>query len=1015
MNSSVFKLAFDGMGNLYAGGFFTTAGGVSANRIAKWNGSNWSALGLGVDGLARALTFDGMGNLYAGGDFTTAGGVSANRVAKWDGSNWSALGSGMNDRVFALATDKSGQLFAGGFFTTAGGVSANRIAKWDGVSWSALGSGMEGGFFGSPPTVRALAIDNAGILYAGGNFATAGGLGGSPRIAKWNGSSWSPLGVGINDTVHALAFDSAGNLFAGGEFTAAGAGSALRIAKWDSSTWSALGSGLDSSVSALVVDGVGNVYVGGSVPTAGGVSAGRITKWDGSNWSVLGVGLGSISGLGSTVLALAFDSAGNLYAGGDFTTAGAVSANRIAKWDGSSWSALSSGVDGFIRELAFDSTGNLYAGGVFTTAGGVSASRIAKWDGSSWSALGPGVNNQVWTLTFDNGGNLYAGGDFTTAGGVTANRIAKWDGSSWSALGSGMNSSVLALAFDSTGNLYAGGVFTTAGGVSASELARWDGSTWSALGSGLSGANGSVFALAFDSVGNFYAGGGFTTAGGVSANRIAKWDGSTWSALGSGMNNSQVVALAIDRADKLYAGGNFTAAGGKVSRSAAYANPVTEANHAPTLTSVNTLTGGTEDTPFTITYAVLAGAANEGDVDGAPISFRVEGVSSGTLTKNGLPITPGSTLLGSGESWVWTPAPNANGTLNAFTIRAWDGNLASASAVQVQVSVAPLNDPPTLTSVNTLTGASEDTAFTITYATLQAAADEADFDSDPISFRAEAVSNGTLTKNGITVTAGATLVSSGESWVWTPDADANGTLNAFTIRAWDGNLASASSVQVRVSVAAVNDAPIALSDAYTTNEDLPLNIATPGILSNDSDGEGTALTPVLGAGPSHGTLTLNADGSFSYVPAANFNGTDSFTYKAKELQGSIVWTSMGQSGVDIQSVAISPAWPGDATILLGGINRFLRSSDGGATWALTVPPSAFDHHYSALALSPLTTMAPLRLPAHPSLAVAAGSANALWHSTVIGFGPISARVGAIVSTTLTVRICVLVFTPSLTV
>ena len=84
-------------------------------------------------------------NLYAGGYFTTAGGVAANNIAKWDGSAWSALGSGMNGQpdVYALAVSGT-NLYAGGCFTTAGGVPANNIAKWDGSAWSALGSGMDG-------------------------------------------------------------------------------------------------------------------------------------------------------------------------------------------------------------------------------------------------------------------------------------------------------------------------------------------------------------------------------------------------------------------------------------------------------------------------------------------------------------------------------------------------------------------------------------------------------------------------------------------------------------------------------------------------------------------------------------------------------------------------------------------------------------------------------------------------------------------------------------------------------
>src|SRR6185503_7398072 len=151
-------------------------------------------------------------------------------------------------------------------------------------------------------------------------------------------------------------------------------------------------------------------------------------------------------------------------------------------------------------------------------------------------------------------------------------------------------------------------------------------------------------------------------------------------------------------------------------------------NDAPTLTSVTTLTGATEDTAFSITYATLAGAANEADVDSATINFRIEGVTTGTLTKNGSAVVAGTTIVASGDTLSWTPATNANGTLNAFTVVAHDGSLASTPAVQVQVTVGAVNDAPTLTSITTLTGATEDTPYSITYAALAAAANEADVD-----------------------------------------------------------------------------------------------------------------------------------------------------------------------------------------------------------------------------------------------------------------------------------------------
>jgi VCBS repeat-containing protein len=88
-------------------------------------------------------------------------------------------------------------------------------------------------------------------------------------------------------------------------------------------------------------------------------------------------------------------------------------------------------------------------------------------------------------------------------------------------------------------------------------------------------------------------------------------------------------------------------------------------------------------------------------------------------------------------------------------------------------------------------------------------------------------------------------------------------------------------VSVLVHVVA-NTSPVANNDSYSTNEDVPLSIAAPGVLGNDTDAEHNPLTAVLVSGPAHGTLTLNANGSFTYTPAANYNGSDSFTYKAND-------------------------------------------------------------------------------------------------------------------------------------
>lgn len=323
---------------------------------------------------------------------------------------------------------------------------------------------------------------------------------------------------------------------------------------------------------------------------------------------------------------------------------------------------------------------------------------------------------------------------------------------------------------------------------------------------------------------------------------------------------------------------------------------VAPVNDPPTLTTVNELTGAMVSTPFPITYAALAAAANEADVDGDAVSFRVESISSGTLTKNGTAVLAGTTLLSAGESLVWLPSSGASGALDAFTIRAYDGSLVSPTSVQVKVNVVRVNQPPSLTDISTLGGAIEDTAFTITHQSLSSAANASDPDSDPISFRVESVTTGTLTKNGVAVVPGATILSTGEALVWVPASNANGTLNAFTVKAWDGQVASATAVQVRAQVAPVNDPPTLSTVSVLTGglENTPFLItyATLAAAANEADIDGdpinfriesvkTGMLTKDGMEVSEGVTLLSEGDAVVWSPSAGSAGVASaFTVKA---------------------------------------------------------------------------------------------------------------------------------------
>jgi VCBS repeat-containing protein len=289
--------------------------------------------------------------------------------------------------------------------------------------------------------------------------------------------------------------------------------------------------------------------------------------------------------------------------------------------------------------------------------------------------------------------------------------------------------------------------------------------------------------------------------------------------------------------------------GGLESNQATVTITITATNDAPT--AADDAYSTAEDTALTVAAPGVLG--NDSDPDGDTLSAVLASEPShGTLT------------LDADGSFIYTPAADYHGS-DAFTYRASDGTLTSNLAT-VAITVSAVNDAPT--AVDDTYSTAEDTVLTV-----PAASGVLANDSDP--------DNTTLTASVVTGPSHGTLTLHADgSFAYTPDANFNSS-DSFTYRANDGTLTS-NLATVAITVSAVNDAPVAAEDSYSTAEDTALTVAAPGVLANDNDPDNTTLTASVVTGPSHGTLTLHADGSFAYTPDANFNSSDSFTYRAND-------------------------------------------------------------------------------------------------------------------------------------
>lgn len=380
------------------------------------------------------------------------------------------------------------------------------------------------------------------------------------RCAQWNGYAWEQLGDEITGSIHGLTvFDEDGSgpmpprLAACGTFTqpifsglAVLSSGAWQLIPMTSNAGAIVGTtSPDPALGALYIAGSAGVYryANGSLsligPTVGGVAA--LAFWDDDG---------------------AGPAPSRLLAGGSFASIGGAPADMIAAWDGQSWSEVGGGLgpsgQGYVYHmLPHDADGpgpvqaTLLVVGDFASAGALPAERIAAWDGAAWSAF-PGLQGWIGTAaSFDLDGAAPQGNSIIVSGGLTGSSVQRWTGSSWAAVGGDLNMPAdVLLPVDPDGpgpapeRLLAAGLFTTydQAPVFLPHLAQFDGQNWVPFGpAGLAGVNDLVHTItAHDEDGAgplppyLAVGGRFTLAGTVVASGVARWNGAGWAPLGAG-------------------------------------------------------------------------------------------------------------------------------------------------------------------------------------------------------------------------------------------------------------------------------------------------------------------------------------------------------------------------------------------------------------------------------------------------------------------------------------------------
>lgn len=526
IDSFVVGLALSSTGKLYA---LTSRRG--SRWVLHWDGGEWISLGFeeGAGRISNLETFvlDDLDNLYVGGDFVDAAGVEgATNVARWDGAEWHALGLGLSDAVYALALAADGDLIAGGTSATplplADDATEHSVHRWDGTKWSPVGTNLSG-------TVSSLLSVPNGDLVCAGTVLTiedAGGIVSSDRVGRWDGTRWQPMGLG---TAEGQYFS--GNLVRGlelwdekivayGTFTdVEGNPDWDYLLRWTGTTWERIPGPEHDVDQFLGLDAESFLSVNWVIsPEQFPVYAPQ--RWDSGGIRIFGSG----PGFPNSNAIYAPDHQGGIYAVSGFYNIQPYEWDHDSKllhWQDTQWEIVADMPEGFarVKDCVVDHQGIVYLACLVREGDhddGETFSRVYTFDGTAWSKMLvlPELNGTFlyeretgFHLSLDISKRVVVESWTKDANAPPLVEIIYWDSPTGPRSLPETPPEVTAIGFDAWNRLYIGGLFEDAGGnPDADYAARWDGRGWQAIGKGPSDP---VYALEVDSMGSVYA---FTAA-----------------------------------------------------------------------------------------------------------------------------------------------------------------------------------------------------------------------------------------------------------------------------------------------------------------------------------------------------------------------------------------------------------------------------------------------------------------------------------------------------------------------